>query len=482
MRFSRSKFPLSFGVVTLALLAGALLAIGYSNHPIWWTTWLAPAPALAAVLISPQRTRTVVGLVIGLFAGALSLSYRIETGSVSAAVFIAIAYAIAWSSTLKLAATVAVRMNAVMAALILPVSWAAIDTLLIQFSPHGSIGSLAYSQGRILAVQQLASLGGVPLITFVILLPGSAAGLALAYLSGEKSIRLVPQANTLAVVTSIAAIMFGLVRLNTDPLPTGHVVVMIAADGNSPARRDWRDFIETYGAALDRAARPGATVVLPEKILRVDETGMRQARRALSALAGERSATIVIGVEVDDGRIITNNALALLPDGTASNYVKQHLVPGLEAELTPGSRDLLIGSPAPGTGIAICKDMHFPTLARRYAFEGAKAMLVPAYDFDVDADMMMRVAAIRGIEGGFAVARTARDGMAALSDPYGRIIDKRRSGAQVGELVGQLPAALNSPPLYVLIGDVFGWICVVAWLAIAIGIRLARKTGSAVTT
>lgn len=481
MSLLRSKFPLPFIVVTLALLAGALLAIGYSNDPIWWTTWVAPAPALAAMLIAPQQMRMAVGLVIGLFAGTLSLSYRAETGSVTAAVVIAIAYAIAWSSTLKLAATVAVRMNAVMAALILPLSWAAIDTLLIHLSPHGSMGSLAYSQSRMLAVQQLASLGGVPLITFVVLLPGSAAGLAIAYMSGAKSIRLLPQANALAVVTSIAAIVFGLIRLHLAPPPTGPVVVMIAADGNRPARRDWREFIDTYGAALDRAARPGVTVVLPEKILRVDEAGLRQARTALSTLARDRSATIVIGVEVDNGQVTTNNALALLPDGTTSNYVKQHLVPGLEADLTPGNRDLLIGSPAPGTGVAICKDMHFPTLARRYASEGARAILVPAYDFNVDADMMMRVAAIRGIEGGFAVARTARDGLSALTDPYGRVIAERRSGAQVGELVGQLPLALNAPPLYVRIGDLFGWICLLVWLTIAIGVRQRRTNNSAVT-
>lgn len=482
MNLQGAKFPFPILVITLALLAGALLAIGYSNNPIWWATWIAPAPALAAMLMARQPMRWAVGLLIGLSASALSLRYRVETGSVAAAVVIAVAYAIGWSSTLKLAAIVAERVNAVMAALILPLSWAAIDTLLIHFSPHGSMGSLAYSQSGMLAIQQLASLGGVPLITFAVLLPGSATGLAIAYASGEKSIRLLPQASALAVVTSTAAIVFGLMRLNAAPLPTDHVVVMIAADGNKPARRDWREFSDTYGAALDRAARSGVAIVLPEKILHLDAAGLRQLRMTLSTLASERATTIVIGVEIDNGQIATNNALAFLPDGTTSNYVKQHLVPGLEADLAPGSRDLLIGSPGPVTGIAICKDMHFPTLARRYASEGAKVMLVPAYDFDVDADMMMRVAAIRGIEGGFAVARTARNGMSALTDPYGRVIAERRSGTRVGELVGQLPQALDAPPLYVRIGDVFGWFSLLAWLAIAIGVRLRRNNGSTVTT
>jgi apolipoprotein N-acyltransferase len=96
--------------------------------------------------------------------------------------------------------------------------------------------------------------------------------------------------------------------------------------------------------------------------------------------------------------------------------------------------------------------------------------------------MMMRVAAIRGIEGGFAVARTARDGMSALTDPYGRIIAERRNGAQVGELVGQLPPALDSPPLYVRIGDMFGWMCLLAWLVIAVCVKQTRRSGSAAAT
>lgn len=68
--------------------------------------------------------------------------------------------------------------------------------------------------------------------------------------------------------------------------------------------------------------------------------------------------------------------------------------------------------------------------------------------------------------------------MSALSDPYGRVIAERRSGAQVGELVGQLPQALDASPLYVRIGDVFGWFSLLAWLAIAIAVRLRSTNGS----
>lgn len=482
MSLSKSEFPPLIVVTLLALLGGGLLAVGYSNDPIWWTTWLAPAPALAAMLMAPFRMRRAVGLAIGLVAGVLSFSYHVETGSVVAAVLIAIAYAMGWASTLKLAADAAERVNAVVAALVLPLSWAAIDTLLIHLSPHGSMGSLAYSQGGLLAIQQLASLGGVPLITFVVLLPGSAVGLAIAYASGMKSIRLLPHAIGLAIVLSVAAILFGLVRLNSAPPPTGPTVALIAVDRIKGAPRDWTGFVDNYGEALDRAARPNVTVVLPETILSVDAAGLRQAQTSLSTLARQQSATIVLGVLFDDGKAITNRALAFMPDGSSATYLKQNLVPGHEGNLTAGHRDLIIKSPIAGTGIAICKDTHFPTLGRRYAQMGTKLLLAPANEFRVDANKIITVAAMRGIEGGYTVARAATNGVSAVTDPYGRVIAQRRTGAQIGQLVSRLPPPLTAPPLYVRIGDLFGWMCLIAWLGIAIGIKWRRANSVPVAT
>lgn len=213
-------------------------------------------------------------------------------------------------------------------------------------------------------------------------------------------------------------------------------------------------------------------MVLPEAILHLDVAYLPEATAALTTLAIARQTTIIVGVVVDDDRVSTNRALVALPDGTSATYLKQHLVPGLESDLTPGNRNLVTASPVIGTGIAICKDMHFPTLGRHYATDGARLMLVPANDFEVDDRLMMTVAAVRGIEGGYAVARAARSGMSAMSDPYGRILAERRSGKSAGTLITRAPAALAAPPFYARFGDLFGWVCVFSWLALAVGLKL----------
>jgi apolipoprotein N-acyltransferase len=141
----------------------------------------------------------------------------------------------------------------------------------------------------------------------------------------------------------------------------------------------------------------------------------------------------------------------------------------LEASFTPG-RDLVVRSIGAGRiGIAICKDMDFPTLGRRYAALGVDALLVPAWDFEQDAWSHARMAILRGVEGGFAVIRSARQGLLTVSDRYGRIVDVTASGsAPVATLAVFAPFGSGEATVYAKLGDAFGWLCalssIAAWL------------------
>lgn len=464
--------------LALALIGGALLAFSYANNPFWWAAWLAPAPALAAALYAPARSRLFVGLVVGLVSGSSSFGYHVTTGSITAAVFITLAYALGWGSTLRLAASAAERLPAMVAVVVLPVSWAAIDTLLTHLSPHGSAGSLAYSQAGVLPVLQTASLGGVPAVTFVLLVPGSLAGLALARWLGTSNVRSLSKAAVLTGLLVASVLLFGWWRLDGEPGISDNQVAMIASDSPAPGGRTWERFRADYGAAIDRAARPGVTVLLPEAVVRTDLAGSQQIARAFAGFARARRATLVVGVVVEEAARVSNRALVATPDGHSAWYAKQHLVPELERDTIPGDRNFLFASSVGVTGVAICKDMHFPTLGLSYARDGAHLMLVPALDFDVDDRMMEAVTAMRAIEGGYAVARAARHGMSFVSDPYGRIVAERRSGAVTGTLIARAPSALPAPPLYARVGDLFGWLCVAASLGLVLATRRRRDDRS----
>lgn len=94
----------------------------------------------------------------------------------------------------------------------------------------------------------------------------------------------------------------------------------------------------------------------------------------------------------------------------------------------------------------------------------------PAYDFDVDDWLTARMTVLRGVESGSSIARAARHGISIVSDRYGRVIAERRSGATIGTLITRAPADPGDVTCYALLGDVFGWGCVVVW-AILLALR-----------
>ena len=196
----------------------------------------------------------------------------------------------------------------------------------------------------------------------------------------------------------------------------------------------------------------------------------------LQALADRHGMRIVVGVEDHRGSPLRNSALVLTPgEPQPQAYFKRHLVPGFEDRYTPGdSRLLLPGSPA--MAVAICKDLDFTATAREHARLGTQLLAVPAWDFSVDAWMHGRMAAMRGIEGGFAIARVARDGDLMLSDDRGRVLAEASAVGTQGpvSLVAELPLRDTRTP-YRLWGDAFGAICLA--LAVLLAASLLRRQG-----
>ncbi|WBH15859.1 nitrilase-related carbon-nitrogen hydrolase [Sphingomonas radiodurans] len=444
-----------------------LLALSYSLHSLWWVAWVAPAPGIAAVSLAPIALQRRLGLAAGLLAGSSTFAYHLTVGGWATALVILSLVAAAWASVFRLAAMSAERRPALVAVLVVPAAWSAIETLMIHLSPHGSAGSIAYSQMSFLPAVQIASLGGVPAVSFVPLLAGSFAGLVLASALGSP-VRGLRSAGALTAVVVGCALLFGVARLSVTRPDEGVRVAMLATDGLHERPRDWRSFRETYGPAIARAAVPGAVVLLPEAVAGMNAGEAEKAAGALSSFAHARATTIVAGVVVTDDARVTNRALVARANGRHAWYVKQHLVPGFEANMSPGDRPLMLDANLEKVGVAICKDMHFPTLGREYARAGARLMLVPALDFDVDDEMAARITALRGVEGGYSIARATRRGFSMASDPYGRILAERRSGRALSTLTATVPTVSAGPTVYATIGDAFGWLCVVGWAALVL--------------
>lgn len=466
-----------------AIAATALCALAWWHatalQPLWWAAWLAPLPLLlVAVRLRPVPAALATFSAFALGGlnqwGYLHEVIRLPLATTLAAVALP---ALAMVPVVLLFRALARGGRPLAAAMAVPALATGLSWIAARQSPHGTFGHPAYSQMEALPVLQLASIAGLWIVGFLVWSGASVAAAALAAHAPARTRLRVLAAGALAIALALG---FGAWRLQQEPSGRVLRVALLAAGGPGSGNADvgtprGADLLARYVAEIDRlAARQRIDVFVgPESPLLVHH----HAIAALQAAADRHGARILMGAEDrSDPDMPRNAALVFEPGRTApSTYFKHHLIPGLEARYAPGDTRLqLDGTPA--TAVAICKDLDFTATALDHARLGTALMLVPAWDFEVDAWLHARMAVMRGVEGGFAVARSARDGLLTLSDDRGRVLAEASSvGADgVVGLVAELPLRETRTP-YRWLGDAFGAVC----LAFAIGlIALATRARS----
>jgi apolipoprotein N-acyltransferase len=217
-----------------------------------------------------------------------------------------------------------------------------------------------------------------------------------------------------------------------------------------------------------RRATPAGTqaVVLPEKIGRVGESALAEVDALFSSTATATHAAIVLGLVRRTPSAAFNSSRFYSPDGTlGANYDKHHLLPGIEPE-KPGDKRVLVNQPSGYWGLQICKDMDFPKLSREYAAEGANLLLVPAWDFNLDRWLHARMAVLRAVENGFALARSARNGLLTLSDNRGRILAEAATMPGRFQSITGKVNVLRGVTFYTRTGDWFAWLCIAMFIVL----------------
>ena len=453
--------------VLCALLSGAGFFFSTGHGSVWLLAWLAPIPVLW-LAFGPEKYWLVfaAALLAGIVGGCNILPAYF--GILPAAVLaIAVAApALSFAVSVVAARFVAQRLSPPMGILAFAVVWTALD-FFASWSANGAALSPAYSQVGLPLMIQSASVFGLWVVTFVI--GFFAAGVALAVATKR------PAPALLALIVAVLNAGYGLWRMETAPA-TQSVRVGLAADdaliatGLKPDEQSALAVAKTYAAAVRTLTARGASlIVLPEKTAVLEPAWQGAFYAELETAAHIGHATVVIGV---DERIAgrKNNALVFFPNGAPPrSYAKRRLVPGLESAFTPGTASLMLGD---RTGIAVCKDMDFPDLLRADARLEPVIYAVPAWDFGKDGWWHARLAIMRGVENGFAVARAANDGLLTLSDAYGRVIAQKPSGADgMTLLTGNVPRGPGRT-LFARVGDSFAWMCTIL-SALLLGLSFA---------
>ncbi len=101
----------------------------------------------------------------------------------------------------------------------------------------------------------------------------------------------------------------------------------------------------------------------------------------LSSIATKYKISLVGSILEKRGQTVTNSASFFAPNGRMMGvYRKIHLFSLMEEDryLGAGSSPLVTDLPWGTTGFAICYDLRFPELFRRYALEKARIVILPA--------------------------------------------------------------------------------------------------------
>ena len=461
------KSPLAtrMGRIVVAVISGALFFFVFGLNPWWPAAWLAPIPLLLAAFYADWvEAQMLAWLAAAIGLSSLVTYYWKTTGAVAAPVLIGLQILL-WGFLVTRTRAVVRASASWYSIFVFPSMLAGVDTLVAHLSPHGTAGSLAFGQMDFLPVVQIASVLGAPAIVFLVGLYASA--LAVACYRGRQLDR--PWLGYgLAAAILLSAVGWGAYRLRRPPVYTSVPVGVASVDdyagpGAPPGRADavWGAYIQ----AVQKLASQGARiVVLPETILVLSADDVSARRSQMASLARDTHIFLVLGVQLNEANHKRNVAWVFNPlGGLIAHYDKQHMVPHLESDLDPGHENVQVLIENEIYGLVICRDMYFTPLGRSYSRRGVAALLDPSGDFNVDGWWASRVAALRGVEGGYSIVRAGRRSLLAVSDPYGHFVGQRRSAFLPGAtLLAPLPLGPAKPTLYARFGDVFGWLCVAA--------------------
>jgi apolipoprotein N-acyltransferase len=441
-----------------ALASAILLFLALGTPNAWPLMWIAPVPLLWLALGHASWRRIALALLAGGALGQLGWLWPYLRVMGSAPVLVAaLVPAVAFTLVVLATRFAARRLPMLAATLVFPTLWTGFEWLSASLSPHGTFGAWVYSQISAPVMIQSASLLGPWVVSFLIAY--FAAGAALALRRFSLSPLVLPFA--LACVN----VAFGMWRLGA---PYGTTLRVAAAARDHDDARTASVVAADEASEVRRLASQGARVVVfDEKAARLQGAHRGEVLSSLVAVARETGARIVVGFD-EMGAQRRNIAFTIDEGGRISTYTKRHHIPGLESGYTVGDGPGLLDA---GESVVICKDMDFQGTLRGDAVAGARAgslglMLVPAWDFTTDGWMHARMAVLRGVEGGYAIVRSAANGLLTVSDARGRLLASRPSGGKTYEsVVVDVPRGPGAT-MYVRIGDVFAWMAGLVGLAL----------------
>jgi apolipoprotein N-acyltransferase len=507
--------------LSLAIFSGLLLVFAFPDWNLWSLGWVGTAPLIMAVVRERKFWRSLLlGSVTGtvFYTGSSHwVTYSMHNHG-GMPLWLCYIILVIFSAALGVfmglfaaALALAIKRFGGWSILAAPAVWAASEWLRLQVTGMGW-NPLGYSQAFQPAVIQVARLGGVYLVSAIMVTASTALVFALVYLERRRGIVVLTAAGLIAIAT----VLYGeSLRPSIDE--SGSISVAVVQP-NIPVDGAWDDpkFAEqmflrhvslseqaiqanTKDAVTNSA--PGSPsekttsidlVIWPESAMNFEYGRDSALRRKLAEFTLRNRIYLLMntwGFPENSGGSQSqyNSAVLISPAGEKiAEYDKNALVPfgeyiparswipfmsgvkALVGEITPGNSLTLSEVAGAKLGTLICFETTRPDLARRMRSGGASALVQlsnEAWFGPTSAPRQMLTTAIfRAVENNVEVIRAANSGVAARIDRYGIVHGETpmfETATRTWKIKTENEARGDDLTFYTRQGDVFVIACAV---------------------
>ncbi|MEV0265779.1 apolipoprotein N-acyltransferase [Streptomyces sp. NPDC050617] len=489
-----------------ALPAGALPALAFPAPSLWWLAYVALVPWLLLIRSAPTGRRAALDGWLGGAGFLLAVHHWLLP---SLHVFILVLAALlgllwapwGWLVRRTLGGTPGTGTTAAALALV-PSGWLMVELVRSWQYLGGPWGLLGASQWQVAPALRLASVGGVWLVSFLLV----------AVNTGLAALIALPRARTAAVAGLLVCAAAGGAVWAWAPLPgaAGTVRIAVVQPGVIAGGANGQRRFDREEELTRRLTGRGVDLVVWGESSVGQDLGKRPDLRArLAALARTVGAPLLVNVDArhayEPG--IYKSSVLVGPDGpTGDRYDKMRLVPFGEyvparsvlgwatsvgkaagEDRKRGEHPVVMrigGADGLRFGPLVCFESAFPDMSRHLVREGAQLLIAQSatstFQHSWAPEQHASLAALRAAETWRPMVHATLTGVSAVAGPRGEAVGGRLSTSRSASAVYDVPLARGTS-VYVRTGDwpVYGALAALAVFCAAEGVRAFRKPGRA---
>ncbi|MFF8831597.1 apolipoprotein N-acyltransferase [Streptomyces sp. NPDC015131] len=485
----------------LAVAAGALPALAFPAPSLWWWAYLALVPWMLLIRTAPTARRAVLDGWLGGIGFMLAVHHWLVPSLHVFILLVAALLGLLWAPwgalVRRMLAGTPSRARAAAALAVVPSGWLLAELVRSWEGLGGPWGLLGASQWQVAPVLRVAALGGVWLVSLLVV----AVNTAVVLLVSAPALRPVAVAGL-----AVSGLTVGLAAWWAPaPRPDRPVRVAVVQPGVVEGVVDGVGSAERRFARGEELARRVAgqdvdLVVWGESSVGADLTARPEYTRRLAALSRQVGAEVLVNVDArrSDRPGIYKSSVLVGPEGTTGDrYDKMRLVPfgeyvpfrsvlgwatsvgrAADEDRRRGERPVVmtVGERGLRLGPLVCFESAFPDMSRHLAREGAQVLVAQSatstFQESWAPGQHASLAALRAAETGRPMVHATLTGVSAVYGPDGGRIGSPLGTDRSDVEVYDVPPAGGTTP-YVRYGDwaVYAALAVLAVFGAADGRR-----------